>query len=80
MIVMGKRLYDGAVLVSDELAKEMKIYDRTNGSTTYSLVMDKLCINITNGISTTGVIVIGIIYGILCENEILNQETMAIDE
>ena len=77
---MRKHLHGDAVLVSDELMSEMQIYDRTNDSTMYSLVTDKLCIIITNGISTAGVIVIGIIHDILCENEILNQKTMAIDE
>ena len=80
MLVMIKHLHGDSVLVSDELMSEMQIYDRTNDSTMYSLVIDKLCIIIINGIFTAGVIVIGIIHEILCENEILNQKTMAIDE
>ena len=80
MIVMRKHLPGETVLVGDELMSEMKIYDRTNDSTMYSLVINKLCIIIADGISTAGVIVIGIIHDILCENEILNQKTMAIDE
>ena len=77
---MRKHSHGDTLLISDELTSEMQIYGGTNNSTMYSLVTDKLCIIITNGISTAGVIVIGIIHDILRENEILNQKTMVIDE